>query len=172
MISIDTLVNLIPQPVKDVIMFPVAVRENTQEAVERFTRSSLRITIAALGVFTTYSLYTGIHSLPGFVAKAILTGAAVYISSLPAGDILLGCGLISGGGMILTIAMNAKTLTLLQIGSNLLEAGMGAGLMFGGVICIHESAKRTPLNGFLGCFEPIINRIAEEAGVVACILVP
>ncbi len=160
---LETLTNLIPIPIKDVIMAPIAARKNPNLAADRLIRSSIRITIAAIGVFSAYKLL-GIFasSFLGLVASVSLPMAAVYIASMPAGDMMFGCTFLSFGTIGLITTLGLEALTLFQLSSNLLMAGMCIGFISVGVLGIHLSEERTLDKGFLGYLEPHITSIAKK----------
>lgn len=158
-----TLTNLVPGPIKDVIMAPIAARDNPNLAADRLIKASIRITIAAIGIFSQYKLL-GIfaYSFPGTLASLYLPVAVVSISSMPAGLITFASIPLSLGTIELITALGLKALTLFQLGSNLFMAGIGIGFISFGLICIHLSDEVKPYEGFLGYLEPHINSIAEK----------
>lgn len=160
---LDTLTNLIPAPIKDVVMAPIAARENPNLAADRLIRSSIRITIAAIGIFSSYKLL-GIFasSFLGAFASVSLPMAVVYIGSMPAGDIMHGCTILSLSTLGLITALGLEALTLSELSSNLLASGMCIGFIGIGLICIDLSDERTRQEGFLGYLEPHITSIAEK----------
>lgn len=155
-----TLANLVPQPIKDVILAPIAARENPDRAAERLIRSGIRIAIAATGVFSTYKLL-GIFlpsTFSGFVASVALPAAVVWLASMPAGNIMCGLSLLAFGTIALITVLGLEALTLAAITLNVLQAGMCLVYMSVGWFCIHTTDEIKD-RGYL---EPYITRIAEN----------
>lgn len=158
-----SLNNLIPSPIRNVVMAPIAARGNAELAANRLIRSSIRIVISTVGIFASYKLFGMLaSSFAGTMTALFFPLAVVYISSMPAGNIMYGSVFLGGGyvGLVTTLALEA--LTLYSIGLNLVTSAFYIGIMGIGLFCIDTGNESTSLGNFSGYLEPCIINIAQR----------